>query len=398
MTRQPVFNQLAADLVPQLVADRRDLHMHPELGFQEVRTAGIVARRLRELGYEVTEGIAETGVIGFLPAQPGGKLVMLRFDMDCLPIDEQNDVEYRSQVDHHMHACGHDGHVAIGLGVATLLAQHREMLGTGGVKLLFQPAEEGGGGAQRMVDAGAMQNPQPDLSLGLHIWADLPLGVANVRSGPTMSAADEFTIEIIGKGGHGAQPHTTIDAVYVAAQMIVALHSIISRNINPEEPAVLTVGAVQAGSAHNIIAHSATLNGTIRTYAPEVRATMRQRLHEVANGVAATYGAQVDINYHDTCPAVICAEAATELVRAAASAVLGPDNVIDTERSMGSEDMAVLLNEVAGCYFFLGAANHAQELGMYPHHHPRFNFDEQVLPLGVAILCEATARYMNGAD
>lgn len=398
MASRPDFRYVAHTLVEQLITDRRDLHQHPELGFEEFRTAKIVADRLRELGYEVTEGVATTGVLGHIPAQPGGKVAMLRFDMDALPIHEQNDVDYRSTVDGKMHACGHDGHVAIGLGVAAALMQNREALGTGGIKLLFQPAEEGGGGAQKMVEAGAMQNPRPDISLGLHIWAPMPLGKANVRSGPIMASADTFIVEITGKGGHGAQPETTVDSVLVASHMVVALHSIVSRNVHPEQPAVLSVGSVQAGTAHNIIAHNATLTGTIRSYDPEARERLKQRVHEVVQGVAATFGATATLKYDEMCPATICDPAATALVRGAAEAILGAENVDDSVRTMGSEDMSVLLNEVPGCYFFLGGQTLERELGAHPHHHPAFSFDEGVLPLGVAILCEAATRYLNGGN
>ena len=397
MSNRPDFRQVAHGLVEQLITDRRDLHQHPELGFQEFRTSKIIAERLRELGYDVTEGVAQTGVLGVIPPKDGGKLAMLRFDMDALPVEEQNQVEYVSLEAGKMHACGHDGHVAIGLGVAAALMENRAALGDGGVKLLFQPAEEGGGGAQRMVEAGAMENPRPDVSLGMHIWADLPLGVANVRSGPIMASADEFNVTITGKGGHGAQPQATIDAVLVAAQMVVALHTIVSRNVHPEQPAVLSVGSINSGTAHNIIAHTAILTGTIRTYDNEAREVIKQRLHEVVNGVAATYHAQAEITYHEMCPATVCAEDASAVVHAAAVAVLGAQNVVASERTMGSEDMSVLLNEVPGCYFFLGAKNEQRELGVFAHHHPRFDFDEAVLPLGVAIMCEATTRYLNGS-
>jgi amidohydrolase len=397
MSNRPDFRQVAHGLVEQLITDRRDLHQHPELGFQEFRTSKIIAERLRELGYDVTEGVAQTGVLGVIPPKNGGKLAMLRFDMDALPVEEQNQVEYVSLEAGKMHACGHDGHVAIGLGVAAALMENRAALGDGGVKLLFQPAEEGGGGAQRMVEAGAMENPRPDVSLGMHIWADLPLGVANVRSGPIMASADEFNVTITGKGGHGAQPQATIDAVLVAAQMVVALHTIVSRNVHPEQPAVLSVGSINAGTAHNIIAHTAILTGTIRTYDAEAREVIKQRLHEVVSGVAATYHAQAEITYHEMCPATVCAEEASAVVREAAVAVLGAQNVVASERTMGSEDMSVLLNEVPGCYFFLGAKNEQRELGVFAHHHPRFDFDEAVLPLGVAIMCEATTRYLNGS-
>lgn len=395
MSNRPDFRMVAHGLVEQLITDRRDLHQHPELGFQEFRTAKIIAERLRELGYDVSEGVATTGVLGVIPPKDGGKLALLRFDMDALPIEEQNQTEYRSLEAGKMHACGHDGHVAIGLGVAAALMENRAALGDGGVKLLFQPAEEGGGGAQKMVEAGAMQNPRPDVSLGLHIWADLPLGIANVRSGPIMASADEFTVVVTGKGGHGAQPQVTVDAVLVAAQMVVALHTIVSRNVHPEQPAVLSVGSINSGTAHNIIAHTATLTGTIRTYDAEARDVIKQRLHEIVHGVAATYHATAEITYNEMCPATVCADDATELMRGAAEAVLGADNVIATERTMGSEDMSVLLNDVPGCYFFLGGKSEARELGMYAHHHPRFDFDEAVLPLGVAIMCEATTRYLT---
>ena len=397
MTTTPDFRLTAHTLYEQMIADRRDLHQHPELAFEEVRTAAIVAERLRELGYDVTEGVGKTGVLGVIQPKNGAKTVLLRFDMDALPIHEQNDVEYVSQTDGKMHACGHDGHVAIGLGVASALMQHRDQLGDAGIKLVFQPAEEVGGGADAMVRDGALENPRPDVSFGLHIWAKRRLGTANVRAGSIMASADTLTINIIGKGGHGAHPETSTDSVLIAAQLINALHTIISRNVNPEMPAVLTIGTIHAGTAHNIIAHTAKLTGTIRSYDSEARDVIKRRIHEIAQGVALTYNAQIEVVYDEMCPATVCDPAATAIMRGAAEAILGKENVANDERTMGSEDMSVFLNHVPGCYFFLGGECADRQVGVYDHHHPRFDFCEDALPLGVAILCEATLRYLNGA-
>lgn len=384
----------AEALLDRLIADRRDLHRHPELAFTEHRTAGIVAERLRSLGYEVTTGVGRTGVVGLLPPGDGERVVMLRFDMDALPIDEANEVEYRSQVPGCMHACGHDGHVAIGLGVAELLARHRERLG-GGVKLLFQPAEEDGGGAAHMVADGALEEPRPDIALGLHIWSELPVGMANIRPGPLLSASDDFIIRIAGRGGHGAQPHRTVDTTLVAAQLVVALQSIVSRSIDPEQPAVVTIGTLRAGTAPNIVAEEAELRGTFRTYDEETRAVIKRRIEEIARGIAAAYHARLEVQFLACCPATVSAPGPAALVRQAAEAVLGPSNVIDSRRTMLSEDMSVFLNRVPGCFFFLGGRNEARGI-VHPHHSPRFDFDEACLPLGVAILCAATAQFLQG--
>jgi amidohydrolase len=281
----------AQELAAELVAVRRDMHMHPELGFQEVRTARIVAERLGALGYEVVTGVGKTGVVGLLGgSQPGERTVLLRFDMDALPIEEANDVPYRSQTSGIMHACGHDAHVAVGIGVATLLARHREQFG-GTIKLMFQPAEEGLGGALAMIADGVLNGPDVDVALGLHVSSNHPIGTAVVRSGAMMAAADKLQVVVRGRGGHAAHPEQTIDAVLVASQIVVALQTIISRNLNPEDVGVITVGSIQAGNAGNVIADSAELRGSIRSFSEQTRELLHRRIAVLASGVAAALGA-----------------------------------------------------------------------------------------------------------
>lgn len=377
-----------------LVAIRRDLHMHPEMGFQEVRTARIVAEKLGALGYEVVTGVGKTGVVGLLSgAQPGERTVLLRFDMDALPIHEENDVPYRSQTPGVMHACGHDAHVAVGIGVATLLACHRDSFG-GTIKLMFQPAEEGLGGAVAMINDGVLKGPNVDVALGLHVSSNHDTGTAVVRSGALLAASDRLHIVVRGRGGHAAHPEQTVDAVMIAAHIVVALQSIVARNINPEEPAVITVGSIHAGEASNVIAETAELRGSIRSFSEEVRETLHRRIHEVATGVATALGATAEVQTIRGVDATVNAAAPTELVYDVAAEVLGAEKVDTTYRSTGGEDFSAVLNAVPGHFFFLGSRN--RELGFhYPHHNPHFDIDESSLPQGVAILCEAAVRSLK---
>jgi amidohydrolase len=380
----------------ELTAVRRDLHMHPELGFQEYRTARIVAEQLGALGYEVQSGVGKTGVVGLLQGGlPGERTVLLRFDMDALPIHEENDVPYRSQVAGVMHACGHDAHVAVGIGVATLLARHRERL-PGTIKLMFQPAEEGLGGALAMIADGLLEGPRPDVALGLHVSSGHDLGTATVRDGALLAASDRFDVVIRGKGGHGAHPDQTIDAVLVAAQVIVALQTVVSRSLNPLETGVVTVGAIHAGEAPNVIAETATMRGTIRSFSHEARALLHRRVREVTEGVAATFGARAEVTIHIGVDPTINAPKPTRVMREAAVAVLGEAQVDDTYRSTGGEDFSAVLERVPGNFFMLGARS-SERTGA-PHHNPRFDIDEACLPQGVAILCDAALRCLNGED
>lgn len=387
----------AQALADELTAIRRDLHMHPELGFQEFRTAGIVTEQLNALGYEVVTGVGKTGVVGLLPGgQPGDRTVLLRFDMDALPIQDAKDVPYRSQTPGLMHACGHDAHVAVGLGVAKVLAKYREQL-PGTIKLMFQPAEEGMGGALAMINDGILDRigPPVDRALGLHVSSMHSFGTAVVRSGAMLAASAGVTITVNGKGGHGAMPHQTVDAVVVAAQIIVALQTIIARNLDPDETGVVTIGSVIAGNAGNVIADTATMRGTIRSYSSETKALLRQRVPEIAQGIAATFGATADVQINEGVDATVNAEAPTQIVYDAAAAVLGADQIDTTFRTTGGEDFSAVLARVPGNFFFLGARN--EERGITaPHHNPHFDIDERCLPQGVAILCEAAQQVLQG--
>jgi len=387
----------AEALADELTAIRRDLHMHPELGFQEFRTAGIVADQLNALGYEVVTGVGKTGVVGLLPGgQPGDRTVLLRFDMDALPIEDGKAVPYRSQTPGVMHACGHDAHVAVGLGVAKVLAKYREQL-PGTIKLMFQPAEEGMGGALAMINDGILDRigPPVDRALGLHVSSMHPFGMAVVRSGPMLAASAGVTITINGKGGHGAMPHQTVDAVVVAAQIIVALQTIIARNVDPDETGVVTIGSIVAGNAGNVIADTATMRGTIRSFTPETKALLRRRVPEIAQGIAATFGATAEVQINEGVDATVNADAPTQIVYAAAAAVLGADKIDTTFRTTGGEDFSAVLARVPGNFFFLGARN--EERGITaPHHNPHFDIDERCLPQGVAILCAAARQVLHG--
>jgi amidohydrolase len=387
----------AQALADELTAIRRDLHMHPELGFQEFRTAGIVTDQLNALGYEVVTGVGKTGVVGLLPGgQPGDRTVLLRFDMDALPIEDIKDVPYRSQTPGVMHACGHDAHVAVGLGVAKVLAKYREQL-PGTIKLMFQPAEEGIGGAIAMINDGILDRigPPVDRALGLHVSSMHPFGTAVVRSGAMLAAGAGLTITVTGRGGHGAMPNQTVDAVVVAAQIIVALQTIVARNVDPEDTAVVSIGSIQAGNAGNVIAETAVMRGTIRSFTPESKALLRRRVPEIAMGIAAALGATATVEIGDGVDATVSAPAPTQVVYEAAAAVLGAENIDTTYRTTGGEDFSAVLARVPGNFFFLGARNDERGINA-PHHNPRFDIDERCLPQGVAILCEAARQVLQG--
>ena len=373
-----------------LVSWRRDLHRHPELGFHEIRTAGIVARHLGELGMEIQTGVGRTGVVGVLDGRQPGPVVMVRFDMDALPIVEETTHDFGSETPGVMHACGHDGHVAIGLGVATLLARHRQEL-RGSVKFVFQPAEEGEGGAVAMIQDGVLAGPRPDAAFGLHIYNQLPLGWVTAGAGPVMAAAERFQCRVTGRGGHGAMPHQTVDAIVVASQIVTALQTVVSRNVNPAEMAVVSVGSLHAGSAFNIIAEQAELWGTIRTLDEATHQTVLRRVREIVEGTARAMGASAQLDIEELTVAVVNDAQAAARVRQAAARVVGAENVSDQQLWVASEDMSYFLRTVPGCFFFVGASRAEKE---FPHHNPRFDFDEAVLAQGVAILCETVAGYL----
>jgi len=390
------FKAGAAALVPQLVAWRRDFHMHPELGFQEVRTAGIVAEHLRNLGLEVSTGVGKTGVVALVEADDtplDAPTVLLRFDMDALPIHEANAVDYRSQNDGVMHACGHDGHTAIGMGVAQLLVNHRAAL-PGRVKLVFQPAEEALGGALAMINDGVLDDPKPAAAFGLHLWSRLPLNNVVVQSGPLWAAADGFDLVVHGKGGHGAMPHETIDAIFIASEIVVALQSIVARNLNPSETGVISVGTFASGMANNVIASEAKLTGTVRSFNDEVRTLLFRRIEEVAKGICQAHGATCSFTPRWGCPATVNSVAGAALMQQVAEGVIGAEQVIQIPPMMVGEDMSEFLNRAPGCFVLIGAADpNGPELS--PHHNPTFDFDERTLPTGVALLASAAVAYLQ---
>jgi amidohydrolase len=373
---------------------RRDLHQHPELGFQEVRTSGIIAKELREIGLEVTTGIAKTGVIAMIDGAKPGPVIMLRFDIDALPITEQTGAGYASQNPGLMHACGHDGHVAIGLTVARLLNDHRDEI-NGTVKLIFQPAEEGMGGADTMIKEGALKNPAPVRCLGLHIWNEQPLGWLGVAEGPVMAAAAIFNITLTGKGGHGALPHLSIDPVVAAAQIISAAQTIASRNTDPQKACVVSFCALKAGDAFNVIPQTVEMKGTIRTFEPEVQKMTYKRLEEIVRGVGEAMGCKVEIKIESITQAVINDPLATLAVKRAAQALL-PDHEINEQGhfTMGAEDFAAYLQKIPGAFFFVGSTN-AQKGLVYGHHHPKFDFDEGVLPRAAALMAGAALELLK---
>jgi amidohydrolase len=372
---------------------RRDFHRHPELGFHEVRTAGIVARELNKLGLELTPGIAETGVVATIEGNRPGAVLMLRFDMDALPIQEQTGAPYASQNPGVMHACGHDGHTAVGLTVARMLNSHRQEL-SGTIKLVFQPAEEGEGGAQRMLAEGILENPHADAALALHLWNEKPFGWLGITAGPIMAAAEIINIKVTGRGGHGAIPHLAIDPVLASAQIINALQSIVARNISPLETAVVSVTSIHAGETFNVIPAQASLQGTIRSFSPEVRQHVLERFQQVVEGIGTAMQCHVDCQMQSISPAVVNDGNLTQQVRTTARQLL-PDSQVEADyRTMGAEDMAFILQKLPGCFFFIGSANPAKGLDA-PHHHPRFDFDERALVHATALMANAAWDYLQ---
>jgi len=379
----------------ELVATRRDLHAHPELGFEEVRTSGIVAERLKKLGLEVRTGVGRTGVLARITGGKPGKTVLLRADMDALPILEENDVPYRSQNAGRMHACGHDCHTSILLGVAKRLVSEAKDL-KGGVVLCFQPAEELGGakgGAEAMIKDGALEWAKADAAFGLHVWQDLPLGLVGVTSGPWMAAVDEFTVTFRGKGAHAAQPQASRDPVVALAHAITALQTLASRNADPLKELVVSVTQVKAGSAFNIIPATAWMNGTVRVFDRALWAAVPQQFERVVRGVAAALDCEADILYERGNHPTVNDPAMCPIARAAAASVVGEANVRSDVRTMGGEDFSAFLERLPGVFIAIGSRNESRGL-TFDHHHPRFDVDEQSLRIGAEVLLETTRRYL----
>ncbi|MCU0559712.1 MAG: amidohydrolase [Desulfobacterales bacterium] len=369
-------------LETEVVATRRDLHRIPETGFSEHKTSAYVAERLERLGLAVQTGIAGTGVVGLLRSGRSGPTLMIRADMDGLPIAEETGLAFASTHPGRMHACGHDAHMAMALGAAAALSRFADRI-RGDVKFVFQPAEEGPGGAQPMIAAGVLENPRVNFALACHLWSERPEGVVGVRAGALLAAMDRFDIKILGRGGHAAQPHLCVDALEVATQVVGALQRIVSRQINPIEPAVVTVGTFHAGTAFNIIPSEAVLSGTTRTFDRSLRASWESRLEGVVRGVCEAMGAGYELSFRRGYPPTVNDAAVAEVVRRSATAVVGEDRVAEPELTMGGEDMSFFLEAVPGCFYCIGIGRE----GAAPLHNPRFDFREDLMLLGVEIHC-----------
>ena len=385
------------EILPGIVADRRHFHENPELGFQEFKTAEFVRQRLESLGVEdIRTGINSTGVTGLIrgTADGPGRNVLVRADMDALPIHEENEVDYKSTTDGVMHACGHDAHTAILLGLTRVLMDRRDEF-SGTVKVLFQPAEElPPGGAKGMIEAGVLNDPPIEAVFGLHMSQGDPVGKIIVGAGPVMAAADGFDITIHGKGGHGAYPHECVDPVVVGAQVVTALQSLVSQETDPMDNAVVSTCVFQSGDAFNVIPDTARLAGTVRTFQKDTRDMMEKRITEVAQGVAASMGATAEVTYTRGYPATVNDEAMTDLAREAAIEAVGEENVVELQPKMGAEDFSYFLEERPGSYFFVGSNN--EERGLtWGHHHPKFDIDEESMGHGLTTMAISVMKYLT---
>ena len=376
-----------------LVEVRRTIHMNPELGFEEVETSKLVAGWLDKFGLQVRTGVATTGVVGLLKGAKGGKTVAIRADMDALPLEEANDVPYRSRVKGKMHACGHDGHVTILLGVARLFSGIQEQV-KGNIKWLFQPAEEGGGGGRVMVEEGVLENPKVDAVFGAHLFPDLAMGKVGIHEKEGLAATDRVVITIRGKGGHGAYPHLTRDPILAAGHLITQIHTIVSRSIGPLDSAVITIGKVSGGTAFNIIPDEVELLGTVRSLTSAVRDDLKKRLEEVARGVARSFDLDCQVDFQYGYPALVNDPEMSHLVAAACAKGIGREKVEFMRPSMGGEDFAYYLQEVPGSFFRLGCRNEAKGI-VHPFHSSRFDIDEDALPFGVEMFARVIDEYLG---
>ncbi len=365
-----------------ILKTRRDLHRIPETAYKEKKTAAYVTDYLNREGFEVQTGIARLGVVGLMKTGKPGPTLMIRADMDALPLSEATGLAFSSTHEGIMHACGHDAHMAIALGAATVLNKIKSEL-SGNIKFLFQPAEEGPGGAKPMIEAGVMENPRVDYSIGCHVWPDIPEGTIGLKTGRFMAAMDRFDIKIIGRGGHGAMPHLCVDALEVGIQIVNALQRIVSRHMNPLEPTVITVGSFHAGSAFNVIPGDAQLSGTTRTFNEDIWASWEARIEKVVRGVCESMGAEFELKFAQGYPPTINDESMIEVVRRCAEKVVGKDLVVEPQPTMGGEDMAYYLQKSKGFFYALGVGRE----GSAPIHNPEFDFDEDILLLGVETHC-----------
>ena len=376
-----------------LVELRRTIHMNPELGFEESETSKLVAGWLEKFGLRITRGVAKTGVVGLLQGEKAGKTVAIRADMDALPLEEANQVPYRSRVKGKMHACGHDAHVTILLGVARLFSSIRERV-QGNIKWVFQPAEEGGGGGRVMVEEGALENPRVDAIFGAHLFPDLNTGKVGIHEKQGLAATDRIIIKISGRGAHGAYPHLSRDPILAAGHLITQIHSIVSRSIAPLDSAVITIGKVSGGTAFNIIPDEVELLGTVRSLTPQVREELKSRLEQVTQGLARSFDLDCRLVFDYGYPTLVNDPEMSHLVASAYGKGIGKENVEFLRPSMGGEDFAYYLQKVPGSFFRLGCRNEEKSI-IHPFHSSRFDIDEEVLPFGVEMFARIIDRYLG---
>jgi amidohydrolase len=378
MNAMPIVNRVA-DLHDEITEWRRDLHAHPELQYDVHRTAGSVSERLKSFGCDdVVTGLGRTGVVGVIRGRkPGAKAIGMRADMDALPIEEATTVAYKSTVPGKMHACGHDGHTAMLLGAAKYLAETRNFAGTAVV--IFQPAEEGGAGARAMMDDGLFDRFGIEEVFGMHNYPGMPIGQFAIRSGPMMASTDTISIELEGVGGHAAWPHFGVDTVLVGAQIVNQLQSIVARNVDPLQAAVISICTFQAGNADNVIPQQAKLRGTARALSPKVRDLLQKRVREVVEGTARAYGAKAELTYTTGYPVLVNEEHKTAFAAGVAREVAGKDKVnTDCAPLMGAEDFAFMLQERPGAFIYIGNGNSAQL------HNPAYDFNDEAIPVGTS--------------
>ncbi len=397
MSSSKAKSGLVTPAIKKKVVDlRRKVHMYPELQFKEFKTQKLILAELKKLGVKAKK-IAGTGVVATIPGakdSKDGKALMLRADMDALPVTEEIKSPYMSRHEGRMHACGHDAHVAILICVAQLLKEHPV---DGPVKLVFQPAEEGGVGAQGMIDDGVLENPSVSAAFALHVWAGIPTGKMGIVLGPAMAAVDEFDLIIKGIAGHAAYPQGSIDPIYISAQVINSLQSIVSRNVDPMQTAVVSVASIHGGMNYNVIPPEVKLQGTCRTFTDENRRTVKKRLFSIVKGTAKALGGSVEIDYRHMIPATVNDKNASAYIWDASVDVLGKRNVYEADAMMGGEDMGLYLRRVPGCFAFLGVQN--KKIGAaFPHHHPKFAIDEDGLPDGVEIMYRTAKRYFESIN
>ncbi|NLY43238.1 MAG: amidohydrolase [Clostridiaceae bacterium] len=393
MTTQEIRN-ISRQIENKLISIRRKLHMHPELAFEEAETSRFICNYLKELGIEVTDNIAKTGVVGLIRSGYPGKTIALRADMDALPILEENNCAYASTIPGKMHACGHDVHVTCLLGAAEVLMRLKDKI-KGNIKLIFQPAEEGAGGALPMIEEGILSNPSVDACIAAHVWPEVPVGKIEVKQGPIMASPDDFELIIKGKGGHGAEPHATVDPISIGCQVVNALQTIVSRRMDPLMPAVISICSFQSGSCTNVIPDIAVLKGTARTFDPAMRKKMADMIEEIAGGIIKAMGGDYELNYRYLYPPTINDSTITNMLAASAVKIVGAENVLWSEKpSMSGEDFAYFAERVPSSLFRLGCSNPAKGISASLHS-PTFDVDEKCIAIGTSVLAQFALDFLN---